>query len=96
VANATAQFAVLSDTIRQAKTPAFSKLIDQLQQHERMQLETTAALHLEKIRHANEQDERVRSMLREGIDSLQNKIQECRQAITEVVQELQCELADME
>lgn len=103
----TASFSVLSDTIRAAqkildnrKETDISQLIDQLQKHEKEKLNLTASFHLERIRMQNEeqqasQDTMTKKLLKDGVKSLERKINACVERINEVLDELRCSLIDL-
>jgi hypothetical protein len=78
-------------------------LVRKLQQHEQQKLQYTAALHLEQIRlHqvAVNDDDNVdavtppRVLLQTSIQSLQDKLAACVQQINDVLEEIQCAVAD--
>ena len=102
-AKATASFSVLSETIKsiqellesQRQRKDLSKFITQLQRYEKEKLYLTAACHLERIRERNqkvesEQDPRTAKLLRDGVQSLQQKIQAVVEQINEVLDEIRC------
>ena len=103
----TASFSVLSDTIRAAqkildnrKETDISQLIDQLQKYEKEKLNLTASFHLERIRMQNEeqhasQDTMTKKLLKDGVKSLERKINTCVERINEVLDELRCSLIDL-
>jgi hypothetical protein len=101
-AEATAQFAVISDTISGIQTCLAStkkrqdlaKLIRDLQQQEKEKLSLSAALHLERIRESQGGEERVLALMRQGIQSLEQKIGACMEMVSEVIEELQSALID--
>ncbi|GKY94213.1 hypothetical protein MPSEU_000387200 [Mayamaea pseudoterrestris] len=101
-AEATAQFAVVSDTINGIQTRLASikkrqdlaKLVSSLQQQEKEKLNLTAALHLERIRESQGGDERDLALLAQGIQSLERKIGSGMEAVNEIIEELQCVLID--
>jgi len=107
-ARATASFSVLSDTINTIRAilaekhgrKDLTKLIGKLQRHEKEKLNTTAALHLERIREKNEVapdgDERIRQLLIGGVASLRAKVTELINEINEVLEELRYEMAEEE
>uniref|UniRef100_A0A7R9VM29 Uncharacterized protein n=1 Tax=Pseudictyota dubia TaxID=2749911 RepID=A0A7R9VM29_9STRA len=107
-ARATASFSVLSDTINTIRAilaekhgrKDLTKLIGKLQRHEKEKLNTTAALHLERIREKNEVapdgDERIRQLLKGGVASLRAKVTELINEINEVLEELRYEMAEEE
>ena len=101
-ADATAHFAVVSDTLsclhkslaRGKEHQDLAELVQNLQKHEKDKLNFTAALHLERIRESQGGEERVLSLMRQGILSLEQKIIACMEAVTEVLEEIQCALID--
>lgn len=109
-AKVTATFSVLSDTINAVKTTLVEKhkrndigrTIKQLQQYEGEKLNLTAAMHLEKLRLRNEElglsfdgsDEASAQLLKEGIQSLEEKVSSNVESINEVLEELRCIAAE--
>lgn len=108
-AEATASFAVLSDTINVIQTILADRrrmdakqLIHALQMHEKEKLNLTAALHLERIREQNENlpaaggDGRIASLLQEGVRSLQTKISSIVGEINGDLEEIRCAMMEEE
>ena len=110
-AHATAAFCVCSDTIIQIRTILFEQhgrtdlqtLLTNLQQYEKEKLNLTAALHLEQIRHRNENlnfksqhtgDPRIGQLLQQGVQSLQHKVAACVENINETIEEIRYALLD--
>jgi ABC-type uncharacterized transport system ATPase subunit len=97
-AEATASFAVLSDTILviqgilSNRQQPLVELVLSLQQHEKEKLNLTAALHLEQIRlsQIEGQDQRSSALLRDGIVSLRERLAACVEQINEDIEEIQC------
>ena len=107
---------MLSDTIRAVKEEMQSRKgessnlkqymdwIQQLQHLEKEKLQLTAALHLEKIRERNQQEEvrqndnegeqRVLHLLREGIAGLESKVVKCMESINDVLEDFRCALLE--
>ena len=89
-----------------------AKLLKQLQAHEKEKLHLTAAHHLERIRQRNNNiqyqtsngedegsslsEDRVSQLLREGVASLQFKINACVESINEALDEIRCAILDEE
>ena len=83
-----------------------TNVISQLQKSEGEKLNLTAALHLERLRLRNVQleggeggdgngsDDRTEMLLKDGIQSLEQKISGVVEAINEVLEELRCVAAD--
>ena len=112
-AHTTAAFAVLSETIRAIRTTLaethsrkdLGKLITKLQTNEKEKLNLTAAYHLERIRHQNENinsnspdkvDHRISKLLSEGITSLQEKLDKIVEEINECLEEIRYALLEEE
>ena len=104
----TASFSVLSDTIKNIQMSLENRSLDHisnhvkgLQKHEKEKLELTAALHLERIRQQQEQeqpwlDQRTTRLFEEGIVNLKRKIASCIENINNVLDEIRCLLIDLE
>ena len=89
-----------------------AKLLKQLQAHEKEKLHLTAAHHLERIRQRNNNiqyqtsngedessslsEDRISQLLREGVASLQFKINPCVESINEALDEIRCAILDEE
>ena len=110
-AKVTASFSVLSDTINAAKSCLMERhekkdiceVVNQLQKHESEKLNYTAALHLERLRLnnselgvGNDADERAAKLLKESINTLEQKISSTVQSINEIIDELRCIAIDEE
>lgn len=121
---ATAAFAVLSETIKaiqevlllqhvqsssSSRKEDLVQLISQLQGHEKQKLHLTAAHHLERIRHRNQNllritaagsspssDARIEQLLQQGVQSLQQQIHACVEQINEVLDEIRCTVMEEE
>lgn len=103
---ATAAFSVVSDTIkaleaemqkRGADGKEFCTLIRNLQRHEQLKLQYTAALHLEQIRlHqvADDDQDATKPLLQQSVSALQSKLAACVRDINEALEEIQCSLVD--
>lgn len=110
-AKVTASFSVLSDTINAAKSCLMEQHekkdicegVNQLQKHESEKLNYTAALHLERLRLnnselgvGNDADERAAKLLKESINTLEQKISQSIDEINEIIDELRCIALDEE
>jgi len=102
-AHATAAFSVLSETmntisqilLENHKRKDLRKIIKDLQTNEKEKLNTTAALHLERIRKKNEDtDETITKLFRESILSLRAKLGELIIKINDILEELRYEVLD--
>lgn len=100
--DATAHFAVISDTINcieaqlasTKKNRELASLVRNLQLHEKEKLNFSAALHLERIRESQERENRVLVLVRQGIQVLELKIAACMKAVNDIIEELQCSLTE--
>lgn len=104
----TASFSVLSETVKaiqvilaeERRRKDLSRVIAQLQSHEKEKLQLTAAHHLERIRRKNmadaKSDPRIEKLLGEGVRGLHVKIGSCVEQINETIDELRCALLEEE
>jgi hypothetical protein len=101
-AEATAHFAVVSDTVlsihscllEKMKRPDLAQLVHNLQQHEKEKLSLTAALHLERIRESQGGEQRILALVKQEIQSLENRIRICCQEINDNIEEILCALSE--
>ena len=107
-AKATASFSFLSDTINTIQSVLKDKHerhdlkdIASLQQHEREKLQITAALHLEQMRAAQEEqsggsDKRATRLLTQGVIDLKDRLAACVETINEDLEEIRYAMMDEE
>ena len=100
---ATAAFSVVSDTFKALQAEIlmrddgkeYEKLIRNLQKHEQLKLQYTAALHLEQIRlHQVDEQDATKPLLQQSVAALQCKLAACVNDINEALDEIQCSLVD--
>ena len=98
-AQATAEFSVLSDTIKSIQKVILSKdcqrALVSLQEAEKTKLNLTAALHLERIRRQSEEDDKICDLLNDSIRSLESKIATAVETINENIDEIRIHLMDL-
>ena len=100
---ATAAFSVVSDTLKAFEAEIqkrdegsqYCRLIRNLQKHEQLKLQYTAALHLEQIRfHQVDDQDATKPLLQESVSSLQSKLVACVSNVNDTLEEIQCAVVD--
>jgi hypothetical protein len=85
------------------KRDELAKLLKDLQAHEKEKLHLTAACHLERIRECNHNgassedaaaDPQIGRLLKEGVQSLQQKIGACIEDVNEALEEVRCAMLE--